>query len=238
MARGNPDYMVKTAGMTERGYPIAPAVIPHIWLHDDFESPALKWMINAGTLALTTKRATDGTDPEVISDSCSLIAETNGAGSSQVRYDFAPPVIQGKVGFAYKFYVFDYDNISNTIGDFRIMQLVIDSYGKAYRFIIAYRPSTYKWYLTEDDGTTWTEFATCRLRSTSYSIVKLIVDFDTNKYDRFFVDGKEFDISSYTLEVTDTASGGIGRFIIQLNRLGATPPKIIIDDFIITIYEA
>jgi len=237
MARGNPDYFTKTMGESERGYPISPAVIPHIWLKDDFESPNLKWYRNQGTVTLTTKTGFDNTDSEVITGDCSLRITSPVGNPIQVRFDYAPPVIQGKVGFAYKFYVFDYTHLESDFEHSRFMQFLIRSGDWRYDAMIVYYPDTYKWYLSEDAGTTWINFLTFRLRSTSYSTLKLVVDFTTAKYDKFFIDGTEVDISAYSLNKEANATGMIGRFFIDIQGTGGEQADMLIDDFTITTFE-
>jgi len=238
MARGNPDYQRTIMGLSPTGYPASPAVIPHIWLIDDFESPSLKWYRNQGTLTLTTKTGVDDTDAEVINGSSSLKITSPVGDAIQVRFDFPPPIVQGRVGFAYKFYVFDYDNLAIDYEHLMFMKFLLDSGVTRRSGIIDYDPSTYKWYLSEDNGSTWIEFATHRLRSTSYSHIKLVVDLSVNKYVKFFIDGTEYDISSYNLYTKTAPGGSIGRFFIDIGGDTGDQAIMLVDDFTITIYES
>lgn len=199
-----------------------------VWL-DDFEDNLSKWnIVSLGT----------GAGAALSTDGC-----RNGAksvklttGNAQNDYicitHYSPRPVLSKIGFeisfttdedlnAHFFYIIYYDGTNR------------------HQALICYNPTTDKLYYYNENGAAQELASNLNLYaySTHYHTLKLVVDLETDKYVRLLLDETEYDLSSYLIQ--ESASATLPRLEVQyLVRTNvASSESVYAEDAIITQNE-
>ena len=199
-----------------------------VWL-DDFEDNIAKWLVTSlGTgagVALSTEAARNGAKSAKIT-----------TGNAQNDYasiaKYLGSLVTGEVGA----------EISFTLSDSLIKVMLYLFYydGTNQHFAgIDYRLDNDTLYYVNAAGGTSVIAAGVALAASQYLFhtIKLVIDLKNDKYARLILDGVEYDLSSYSYQVTASAAGPF--FIMQFEAQTNVADNISIyaDDAIITQNE-
>lgn len=94
-----------------------------------------------------------------------------------------------------------------------------------------------RWRCLVKGGNYTTVYQPDLIGENTWNYLKLIVDFENNRYDRFITNRLDVDLTSHQLPVAPAATAEQGRLIFQLGGFGETPPTLYFDDARIYLHE-
>lgn len=237
MVRGYPDYS-PGVGRTKEGDFLQELVGPPVWFEDDFESPLLKWEPTRGTINLYSAEGGAGVDSVVYSGSACLSMLSAANDYAKVERTIGLPPLDKKIGIEINLR-FPYPGAwySATIGDTIPIYVGVYTEDEQKTYYISYVPSTYKWYLSSDDGSTWTDITTHQIYGAANHIIKLVIDPVNDKYDKLYVDNVGYDLSAYDGYSTAVAIGTALEIAITVHGTGVFSALAYIDNFKLTYNE-
>ena len=201
--------MIVTGGRTpERGTTYSQVQLPTLCF-DDFEGSVIKWRQPGGvTLSLDSTGATADQASGVYNGSkCLKILP--GVGDEANIYRIFPLLeLVENVGVSFYFMYEDLEAIIDASDGFILINLEMWTGSKYLRFIVSYNPSAGKWYYSDDNASTYTEFLERTAAPKENHYIKLFVDLANLKAKFCIIDGDREvfdDISLYSEDDTLTA---------------------------------
>jgi len=211
MVKGTPDYMIVTGGRTpERFITYSQVQVPTLCF-EDFEGSVIKWRTtDIATLSFDSTDAAGEQASGVYNGSkCLKILPDAGREASIYRI-FPLLELVENVGVSFYFMYEDQEAVINASDGFILIDLEIWTGSKYLRFIVSYNTTAGKWYYSDDNTSTYTEFLKRTAVSKENHYIKLFIDLTNSKAKFCIVDGdrKVFDdISLYSEDDLSTAPG-------------------------------
>lgn len=199
-----------------------------VWF-DDFESPLERWEVSGyGTgidLALDTSRARSGCQCMKLTTPSSGIYTV---GASRYFHPLTPQRLGIEVAFSHD-------------DDLRYFLIYVYRYdGVEYHQAIARVDFTNEKFQIQDDTATFVDIETdVDLYSSAYLFhcLKIVIDFDTDKYVRAMLGSYNWDLSAYSLYSTANTEASKIRVCPYATAPDSTQCDIYLDDFILTQNE-
>jgi len=237
MARGYPDD-TPNVGRNQEGVFLPQRILAPVWLHDDFESPVLKWRFPAGTAALDSTAATAAAFSQVYTGS-SCLKLTSAAGNIGRAQRYISGVrLDARLGFATHWSYGTTADFANTEEAAFLLKLQLTTKAYIYKFGVSYNPRDGKWHYSDDGGSTWTELYTYLMIQPGLHYVKLIVDPTTLYCVSLQIDDYIHDMSAFAFGAGANV-GATSSSLLTIDNKGDTGDNAIlyIDDYIVTYGE-
>jgi len=237
MARGYPTFY-PNVGRTIEGEFLPELAVPPVWLEDDFDTPAHKWIEGLGTRSVVTNKALGINEFYPHSGEAMLFITSEVGGEGNVIRRLGTIPLDTNFGIQIMF-AFGPNDAFETTTDYVIpIHLYFDTDASLYKLAIKYIRSTGKWYYLGSDGTTYYEIGTRTIYPNSWHYVKVIVNPSTGKYISLQVDNHIYDLTAYSYQ--KTTSGGNVYFYAKIivYALAGETTYLLCDNYKITYNES
>ena len=237
MVSGWPDWTRGVGGKTKEGNPVVSLATPPVWFKDDFNDGLLKWKHGQGTLSLDSTPGDSSNESPVLSGAACMKITTGGNQLGKMTKSMGPPPLDKNIGVEFTLYIDDSSKYSTTIGDQDTLVVTYVTGTTQYLATLNFVPSTGKWYISEDGGTTHTNVLTKKLEDDKHHRIKLTFNFTTKKYVELLVNDETVDLSAY--DVDEDTAGVNSTFEIEIEIAAAAGETAIayVDEVIITYHE-
>lgn len=199
-----------------------------VWM-DDFEEAPLKWATGTGGTGASVARSTTTAKNGL----ASCLLDPGGAEDDYAyirKYLTTPQQVRlgSESSFTYN------TGLKKLRWEFQIYDGT-DVHGGLVEYIV----SSDICRIYDYGASTWVNLVTVGLLSdvTMWNILKLVIDYDTDKYVRLLLNEDEFDLSAYSLDVSTDSTAPHLRVYIGAYNQGGADNFAYIDDVIITQNE-
>lgn len=237
MARGWPDYSSAVGLSQERQFLTMLTSAP-VWFEDKFESPLLKWQQVRGTVNLYCNTSGALVDSVVYTGSACLSLYTAVADFAHAGRSIGLPPLSYRVGIEINLRFGDSAvDYSAVAGETQLIMAYFQTLTDFKSYLISYVPSTGMWYLSSDNGVTWTYVLTHDLFVATNHVLKLVIDPTNDMYDKIYINNVMYDLSAYA---GYSLAGAAATYFLVSVRVEATALRrvhLYIDNFKVTYNE-